>query len=173
MPNGPEPPKLDPLVKINMWLGIALFVLVILLIAVLIAPYVRVGWAGDEDKIVATINELKTAIQSNPAGGLTAEQLKETLKPFNCQLQKAARENAASKNGDMDKLVKVISELASAMNSRPTDSAKAQRLDERLKTFELELKKLALEVAQLQADKATSGAKGDAAKKPRATDPTQ
>ena len=61
--------------KFNMWLGIAVVVLLMLLIATAIAPYIHFGTIGDTETIMNRLNELEKMIQVNPAGGLTVSEI--------------------------------------------------------------------------------------------------
>ncbi len=122
--------------KINVWLAVAVVVLLILLTAVLIAPYVRVSWSGDEDKFATAVDELKDVIQSNPSGGISAEQLKEILQSVACEMQKAAGEPQQPKTGDLEKVVEATGELTHAVKSNRLN---AQQLGNELRPLLLEI----------------------------------
>ncbi|QDU42412.1 hypothetical protein Mal52_08730 [Symmachiella dynata] len=154
MPTDPQDPQqqLQKLFKINMWLGIAAIVLLILLIASVIAPYIHFGTTGDTDKLLDKLNEMEKSIQANATGKLTAQHFDKELKSFKCEVRKPTTAASPKTNEDTAKMLKQIEELKAAIQSIQEKGVTAKQLDRKLKPLLSELRALR-EPVQQEADK--------------------
>ncbi|WP_145423640.1 hypothetical protein [Symmachiella dynata] len=154
MPTDPQAPQqqLQKLFKINMCLGIAAIVLLILLIASVIAPYIHFGTTGDTDKLLDKLNEMEKSIQANATGKLTAQHFDTELKAFKCEVRKLTPAASPKTNEDTAKMMKQIEELKAAIQSIQEKGVTAKQLDRKLKPLLSELRALR-EPVQQEADK--------------------
>lgn len=150
MPTDPQDPQLQlqKLFKINMWLGIAALVLLILLIASAIAPYIHFGTTGDTDKLLDKLNEMDKSIQANATGKLTAQHFDKELKAFKCEVRKLTPAASAKSNEDTAKMMQAIDELKTTTKSIRDQGLTAKQLEEALKQ---ELIQLRPDESQLKA----------------------
>lgn len=144
MPTDPQDPQLQlqKLFKINMWLGIAALVLLILLIASAIAPYIHFGTTGDTDKLLDKLNEMEKSIQANATGKLTAQHFDKELKAFKCEARKLTPAASAKSNEDTAKMMQAIDELTGTIQTSLADEMTPKQHKEKLKLLERKLRTL-------------------------------
>ena len=92
--------QLQKLFKINMWLGIAAIVLLILLIATVIAPYIHFGTTGDTENFMGRLDKLEKSIQANATGKLTAQHFDKELKSLKCEVRTLKQPVKQAANGE-------------------------------------------------------------------------
>ncbi len=144
MPTDPQDPQLQlqKLFKINMWLGIAALVLLILLIATVIAPYIHFGRTGETEKLMGRLDNLEKSIQENATGKLTAQHFDKELKSLKCEVRKPTPAASAMTNEDTAKILREIDEVTDAIQTIPPGTVISTQPQERLNQLKLKLRAL-------------------------------